>query len=125
MSDLLELLWDAFMGEATEQVASLESAMAADKASIDVADVFRTIHTLKGSCAMMGFAAMETLAYAAETMLYPVRNGTRALSDEMVSVLVEVVATLKQQLSDVSASRANPESQPALEDRLRKLMEEN
>lgn len=126
MSELLELLWEAFKGEAHEQLESLEQAMVVDdKTTIDVAHVFRTLHTLKGSCAMMGFASMETLAYAAETMLDPVRNGARTFSDEMVVVLREVVAALKQQMDDVNKTRANPEPQPLLEQRLRKLMEES
>ena len=44
-----------------------------------LASVFRTIHTIKGSCGFLGFARLEKLAHAGESLLSRLRDGKLTL----------------------------------------------
>ncbi len=50
-----------------------------------LASVFRTIHTIKGSCGFLGFARLEKLAHAGESLLSRLRDGKLNLSAEITS----------------------------------------
>ncbi len=45
-----------------------------------LASVFRTIHTIKGSCGFLGFARLEKLAHAGESLLSRLRDGKLTLT---------------------------------------------
>ena len=81
MADLLEKLWPAFVSEVTEQLDSVELLLAKSGAakSVDVNDLFRNFHTIKGNCSMIGFTSMETVAHRSEDILSAVRNNEMAM----------------------------------------------
>lgn len=122
MSDLIEKLWPAFQAECNEQVEALELGLVRGAAQTrDVNALFRHFHTLKGGCAMMGFASMEAVAHACEDLLDPVRKGERPLSDALVDVLLAALDCLKRQLASVEATRRDPAPAPELLARLRAM----
>ena len=45
-----------------------------------LASIFRTIHTIKGSCGFLGFARLEKLAHAGESLLSRLRDGKLTLN---------------------------------------------
>lgn len=121
MSELTDKLWPAFRAEVGEQVEALELALVGRPADVQVNEVFRYMHTIKGGCAMMGFVAMEALAHAAEDFLDRVRRGESALDDDRIDVLLAAVDALKQQLQEAEQTRRDPAPQEALVARLRSL----
>jgi len=50
-----------------------------------LASVFRTIHTIKGSCGFLGFAQLEKVAHAGESLLSRLRDGKVTLTEKMTS----------------------------------------
>lgn len=62
--DLLEKLDDILMRTEQEQTIGTE----------DINEIFRTMHTIKGSAAMMGLQNMSTLAHAVEDLFYIIRD---------------------------------------------------
>ena len=47
----------------------------------DINEIFRIMHTIKGSAAMMGFDELSTLAHKAEDMFFVIRDDTDLISD--------------------------------------------
>jgi two-component system chemotaxis sensor kinase CheA len=68
-----------------------------------LASVFRTMHTLKGTCGFLGFSAMEQVSHHAENILSQVRSGVRLLEPGLVSLILEAVDMIRRELASVEA----------------------
>jgi two-component system chemotaxis sensor kinase CheA len=66
--------------------------------------VFRTIHTIKGSCGFLGFARLEKLAHAGESLLSRLRDGKLSLNTEITSGLLAMVDAVRRMLAAIQAS---------------------
>lgn len=110
MADLREKLWPAFVSEVTEQLDGVELLLAKSLSaeSIDVNHLFRSFHTIKGSCSMIGFTSMELLAHKSEDILAAVRSEEIAMTDDVVDILLESISRLKKQFHIAHESRENP-----------------
>ena len=69
-----------------------------------LASIFRTIHTIKGSCGFLGFARLEKLAHAGESLLSRLREGKLTLSEGLTSALLAAVDAIRQMLAAIEAS---------------------
>jgi two-component system chemotaxis sensor kinase CheA len=65
---------------------------------------FRTIHTIKGSCGFLGFARLEKLAHAGESLLSRLRDGKLTLSEDLTSALLVTVDAIRQMRAAIQAS---------------------
>ncbi|MEG0614683.1 MAG: Hpt domain-containing protein, partial [Oscillospiraceae bacterium] len=77
----MEGMVDMFIYETTTLLESLdqiliktESESASSFGDEDINEIFRIMHTIKGSSAMMGLENMSTLAHAIEDMFYIIRE---------------------------------------------------
>jgi len=61
-----------------------------------VNNVFRIIHTLKGSSGCIGLNKMESVAHVGESLLSLVRDGKLAITPAMITVLLEYSDALKE-----------------------------
>ena len=84
-----------------------------DKNAID--EIFRSIHTLKGASASMGFSNMEHLCHSMEDVFQLIRSGTAEISMEMVNLLLACSDIIEQMLDDIEtggdSSSINPVEQ--------------
>ncbi len=69
-----------------------------------LASIFRTIHTIKGTCGFLGFSVLERITHHAENILSQVRNGERGLTQELVSLILETVDAIKTELTSIEAT---------------------
>jgi len=69
-----------------------------------LASIFRTIHTIKGSCGFLGFARLEKLTHAGENLLSRLRDGELALNAEITSGLLAMVDAVRTILAVIQAS---------------------
>jgi two-component system chemotaxis sensor kinase CheA len=69
-----------------------------------LASIFRTMHTIKGSCGFLGFGRLEGVAHAAESLLAGLRDGTRSMSPETAEVLLKTGDALRRMLDRIGAS---------------------
>jgi two-component system, chemotaxis family, sensor kinase CheA len=69
-----------------------------------LASIFRTIHTIKGTCGFFGFTVLETITHEAENILSQVRNGERPLTPHLVSLILETVDAIKTELTSIEAT---------------------
>src|ERR1700739_819481 len=94
-----------FLLESTENLNRLDSEIIeleqrpADKALL--ASVFRTIHTIKGTCGFLGFPLLERIAHQAENLWSLLRSGERRLSPRLVAVILECVDAIRKILASL------------------------
>src|SRR5579871_5692778 len=84
-----------------QELVKLESSPSSKEL---LASVFRTIHTIKGSCGFLGFARLEKLAHAGESLLSRLRDGQLTLTADITSGLLAMVDAVRQMLFAVKAS---------------------
>lgn len=87
-----------FIAEAEEHIANLESGLLRLEQGGDTAvigELFRSAHTLKGSAGAAGLTGMSQLAHAMENLLDQVRNGTKAVTAELIDALLMGVDLLR------------------------------
>jgi two-component system chemotaxis sensor kinase CheA len=112
-----------FLIESNENLGRLDQEMVLleqrPKDATLLASIFRTIHTLKGTCGFLSFTGIEAITHQAETILGQVREGQRDLTPELVSLILESVDAVKAELAAIEAT--NQESGEPYEDLLRRL----
>jgi two-component system chemotaxis sensor kinase CheA len=84
-----------FLIESNENLARLDNEIVElerrPKDADLLASIFRTFHTIKGTCGFLGFTALEAITHEAETILSQLRSGERELSGSITSLMLEVV----------------------------------
>ena len=69
-----------------------------------LASIFRTIHTIKGTCGFLGFGNLERIAHQAENLLSQLRDRQRELTPALVSIILETVDAIRKILDSIEAS---------------------
>jgi two-component system chemotaxis sensor kinase CheA len=84
-----------------------------DQNAID--EIFRSIHTLKGASASMGFSNMERLCHKMEDVFQLIRNGNAEMSKDLGNILLTCTDLLEGMLDEIEnggdSSSKNPEKQ--------------
>jgi len=66
-----------------------------------LASIFRTIHTIKGTCGFLGFAKLEAVAHVGENLLSKLREGLIHLSPDVTTGLLAMVDAVRQMLTSI------------------------
>ncbi len=108
MDDLLA----EFLTETSESLAALDLALVrlerspADEATLS--QIFRLVHTVKGTCGFLGLPRLEQVAHAAETVLDRVRDGGLAVTPGLISLVLAALDRVKTIVSGLAAAGAEP-----------------
>ncbi|MBV1699033.1 MAG: hybrid sensor histidine kinase/response regulator [Hyphomicrobiales bacterium] len=70
-------------------------------------DVFRLVHTIKGTCGFLGLPRLETLAHAAENLMGKFRDGMPVTTDAVTLVLASI-DRIKLILNGIEANEQEP-----------------
>lgn len=70
-------------------------------------NVFRLVHTIKGTCGFLGLPRLESLAHAGETLMGRYRDGA-AVSDDGVSTILKSIDQIKLILAELEATQNEP-----------------
>jgi len=60
-----------------------------------VGEIFRSVHTIKGTTGFLGFSRLEKLAHAGEHLLGSLREGRLAVTEELISGLLRLLDGLR------------------------------
>ena len=105
-----ELLQD-FLAESSEHLEAAGAQIVAfERDPSDarlVADVFRFVHTIKGTCGFLGLARLARIAHAAESSLGRLRDGATA-TPERVSLILAAVDRIKFILGELEKTASEP-----------------
>jgi two-component system chemotaxis sensor kinase CheA len=113
-----------FLVESYENLSSLDQKFVElekhPKDAALLASVFRTIHTIKGTCGFLAFTTLETIAHQAESILSQVRDGKRELNVPVVSLIFETADAIRKGLASIEADgEEGPDRFENLTERLR------
>ncbi|MDZ8187405.1 MAG: chemotaxis protein CheA [Nostoc sp. ChiSLP02] len=100
---------EAFLVESYENLNQIErDIIELEKASVNgeaLVRIYRSLHTLKGNCGFLPFPHLESLAHAGENLLSHLRDGTLAITPDIISTLLQTVDTIRQILSQIAATK--------------------
>jgi two-component system, chemotaxis family, sensor kinase CheA len=94
-----------FLIESAENLARLDQEMVALERQPGrqdlLAGVFRTIHTLKGTCGFLGFERLQALAHVTEDVLNELRQGRRTLDAALTSLILQSIDAIRHILDSI------------------------
>jgi two-component system chemotaxis sensor kinase CheA len=97
-----------FLIESNENLARLDQEMVElEKRPADpklLASIFRTIHTIKGTCGFLGYTSLEALTHQMENILSQLRDGKRDLSSDLATLILEGVDVVKSLLVAIEST---------------------
>jgi len=89
-----------------------------------LASVFRTIHTIKGTCGFLGFDKLEKVAHVGENLLTRLRDGQLVLNPEITTGLLSTVDAVREMLKEIGSTGKDGENTyPELLQTLARLQE--
>src|SRR6201991_1577447 len=71
-------------------------------------NIFRLVHTIKGTCGFLGLPRLEALAHAGETLMGKFRDGM-PVTGPAVTVILASIDRIKEILAGLEATEAEPE----------------
>ncbi len=96
-----------FLIECNENLANLDREVVLleqrPKDAKLIASVFRTFHTIKGTCGFFGFSILGGITHIAENILDQVRSNQRELTPELTSLILQTVDAIKSLLSEIES----------------------
>jgi two-component system chemotaxis sensor kinase CheA len=108
MDDLLrEFLTET--GESLDTVDNQLVRFEQDPNNAKILDnIFRLVHTIKGTCGFLGLPRLEALAHAGETLMGKFRDGM-PVTAEAVTLILSSIDRIKEILGGLEATEAEPE----------------
>lgn len=82
-----------------------------DRAILD--NIFRLLHTVKGTCGFLGLPRLEAVAHAGETLLGKFRDGELEVSPPMVTLVLESIDQIKLLLETLEQTGVEAEGNDA------------
>ncbi len=76
-------------------------------------NVFRLVHTIKGTCGFLGLPRLEAVAHAGETLLGRFRDGTVEVTPPAVTLVLESIDQIKYLMNMLEEHGAEPEGDDA------------
>ena len=108
MDDLLR----EFLTETSESLDTVDNQLVRfeqDPSDAKILDnIFRLVHTIKGTCGFLGLPRLEALAHAGETLMGKFRDGMPVRA-EAVTLILSSIDRIKEILSGLEATEAEPE----------------
>jgi two-component system chemotaxis sensor kinase CheA len=101
-----------FITETTESLDVIDVELVRFEQEPNNADIlgniFRLVHTIKGTCGFLGLTRLEALAHAAETLMGQYRDGSPVTPDG-VSLILESIDRIKELVTELGSTQVEPE----------------
>ena len=109
MDDLLP----EFLIEASENLAVIDVELVRFEQdpndSAILQDIFRLVHTIKGTSGFLGLPRLESVAHAGEDVLGKFRDGDLEVTPTAVTLILRAIDTIKEILAGLEEHGAEPE----------------
>src|SRR4029077_13279761 len=108
MDDLLS----EFLTETNESISVLDGELVKLEQNPNdpelLSNIFRLVHTIKGTCGFLGLPRLETLAHASENVLGKIRDGELTVTPTAVTLILESLDGIKSILAVLEATETEP-----------------
>jgi|FLOH01.1.fsa_nt_gi two-component system, chemotaxis family, sensor kinase CheA len=105
----MELIVNMFLVESYENLDRLDKDLVEleqDSGNTEtLSRIFRTIHTIKGSCGFIGLHKLERVAHVGENLLGKLRDGELVLNPSRTNALLAMVDAIRQMLNCIESKR--------------------
>ena len=71
-------------------------------------NIFRLVHTVKGTCGFLGLPRLESIAHASENVLGKVRDGELTVTPEAISLILQSLDLIKAICSELERTEQEP-----------------
>ena len=109
----MDELLSEFLTETSESLATLDVEIVKleqDPNAPDLIDnIFRLVHTIKGTCGFLGLPRLEAVAHSAENVLGKVRDHELVVTPPAVSLILGSLDRIKDLLAALEETEAEPE----------------
>ncbi|MCA3278910.1 MAG: Hpt domain-containing protein, partial [Roseomonas sp.] len=109
MDDLLaDFLTETHEGLSAVDEALLRLERAPDDAPT-LAEIFRQVHTIKGTCGFLGLSRLEKVAHSAETILGLYRDGSLKVTPQGITLIFAAVDAIRHIVLELEQHGQEPE----------------
>ncbi len=109
MDDLLS----EFITETSESLMVLDSELVKFEQNPNdveiLSNIFRLMHTIKGTCGFLGLPRLEKVAHAGENVLGKFREGTLEVTPKAVTLILHAIDTIKELLQTLEETESEPD----------------
>ncbi|HWY64950.1 MAG TPA: hybrid sensor histidine kinase/response regulator [Rhizomicrobium sp.] len=113
MDDLLQ----EFLSETTESLAVLDVELVRfERESSDatiLSNIFRLMHTIKGTCGFLGLPRLGAVAHAGENILGKFRDGELDVTPRAVTLILKAIDQIRALLTEMESTGVEPEGSDA------------
>lgn len=102
-----------FLAETGESLDTIDSELVkfeadpTDRATLD--NIFRLLHTIKGTCGFLGLVRLEAIAHAGETLLGKFRDGSLVADSTAVTLVLRSLDRIKLVLNGLGETGNEPQ----------------
>jgi len=108
MSDEMQEILNDFLTESNEMLEVLDQrfvTLESDPTNTDLLnEIFRAMHSMKGSAGFLGFNHLVDVAHRGENILNKLRQAEMAVSPAIISVILETIDVIKAIMADIRES---------------------
>ncbi|MBP6264390.1 MAG: chemotaxis protein CheA [Nitrospira sp.] len=108
MSDEMREILNDFLTESNEMLELLDQrfvTLESDPNNTDLLnEIFRAMHSMKGSAGFLGFNHLVDVAHRGENILNKLRQAEMAVSPAIISVILETIDVIKAIMADIRES---------------------
>jgi two-component system chemotaxis sensor kinase CheA len=112
-----------FITETSESLSMLDSELVKLEQNPNdtqiLGNIFRLVHTIKGTCGFLGLPRLESVAHAGENVLGKVRDKEIAVTPKAISMVLEALDRIKMIMDHLSEHGSEPEGEDS--DLIRRL----
>jgi two-component system chemotaxis sensor kinase CheA len=113
MDDLLS----EFLTETSESLSTLDVELVKLEQNPNdpdiLSNIFRLVHTIKGTCGFLGLPRLEAVAHAGENVLGKIRDGELVVTADAVTLVLESIDTIKYLLGELETNETEPDGDDA------------
>lgn len=108
LDDEMKEILNDFLVESNEMIEALDQRfvdLESDPHNTDLLnEIFRAMHSMKGSAGFLGFTRLVDVTHRAESVLNTLRQGEMAVTPDVITVILETVDLIKLLMSDIRES---------------------
>lgn len=105
MNDEMKEILNDFLAESSEMLEALDQhfvKLEAEPSNTELLnEIFRCMHSMKGSAGFLGFTHLVEVAHQAESLLNKLRQGEMKVSPFIIDIILEAVDAVKMLQSDI------------------------